>query len=112
VKNYKANPNQLTDLNSYTDGDGKLVRNVLPHTRSKPDFTTVPYLKLDDKIALQEIIPCSPTERIKLTVEYWDDDNNIYKTGDFYIPDIEYPYIDATDTDIIYDSIRFAFIEY
>ena len=112
MDSYKVSPNQLTDLDSYTDGNGELIRNVLPHTRGKPDFSIVPFINLAEKIAIQAIIPCSPTERIKLTVEFWDDDINAYRTGDFYIPDIEYPVYDASATDIIYKSIRVAFVEY
>jgi hypothetical protein len=31
---YKSNPDQQTDEDSYTDGDGILHRNVLSHLRS------------------------------------------------------------------------------
>ena len=48
---YKSNPNQLTDEDSYTDGNGELQRNILPHTRSKVVFST-PILHLEDKIEM------------------------------------------------------------
>ncbi|MDF2906843.1 MAG: hypothetical protein K0R34_2164 [Herbinix sp.] len=112
MDSYNSTPHQQSDIDSYEDGNGLLHRTVAPHTRSKPDFNTVPKLALAEKMALQEIIPTSATERIRLTVEYWDDDTNTYQTGDFYVPDITYPIHDAGATDIIYNSIRIAFIEY
>ncbi len=108
MDSYDSSPNQLMDDDSYTDGDGKLHRNVLPHTRSKLEFNTVPKLTLADKMAIQSFIPT----RVKLTVKYWNDESNTYKSGEFYVPDITFPIHDITATDIIYNSTRIAFIEY
>jgi len=109
---WNTNPDQIQDDDSFIDGDGVLDRDILPHTRSKIEFSTVPYLNLNEKMAMQEILPTSRTERIRVTAQYWNDDTNEYKTGYFYIPDINYPIYDTTDTDILYNSIRVALIEY
>lgn len=109
---YKIAPHQESDIDSYTDGNGLLHRNVAPHDRTKVDFSTINKLTLAEKQQIQAIIPTSKTRRVKLALEYWDDDTNTYMTGDFYAPPIEYPIHDADDTDIVYNSIRIAFIEY
>jgi hypothetical protein len=109
---YKPTPHQETDLDSYLDGDGYLDRSVLPHDRTKIEFNTIPYMTLSDKMEMQTLLPTSRKKRIKLTVEYWDDENNSYDIGDFYVPPIEYIINDASDTDIIYDSLRIALIQY
>lgn len=108
MDSYNSTPNQLIDDDSYTDGDGKLHRNVLSHTRSKIEFSTVPKLSLVDKMAIQAFIPV----RVKLTVEYWNEESNTYQIGELYVPDITYPIHDVTATNITYNSFRIAFIEY
>lgn len=112
MDSYESTPHQLTDLDSYIDGDGYLQRNVLPHARSKVSFSTCSKLTLQEKMEIQSIIPTSKTDRIRLHVEYWDDDTNTYQTGDFYVPDIKYPIHDANNDTIIYNSIIIEFIEY
>lgn len=107
TESYKTTPNQLQDLNSYRDADGALQRNVLPHTLSKIEFNTVP-MHLADKIELQRYI----TDRVKLEVEYWNDESNTYETDYFYVPDIDFEYYQVTEDDIWYKSFRIALIKY
>ena len=38
----------------------------------------------------------------KLTLTYWNDEDNIYKTGSFYIPDVTYPIKRIMGNDIVY----------
>lgn len=112
MDSYLPKPHQLTDLDSFVDADGYLNRNVMPHARSRIVFNTANKLTLDEKIEIQKILPTSKTGRIKLMLEYWSDDTNTYHTGDFYIPDIEYPMHDANSETIIYNSISIELIEY
>lgn len=107
AKSYKSTPNRQIDKDSYRDGDGILRRSILPHTATTIEFVT-PYLHLADKIALQAIIP----SRTKQTIEYWNDETNAYTTGDFYIPDIEYPIYRIDGNDILYSPITYQFIQY
>lgn len=104
---YNATPNQKQDEDSYQDGYGRLHRNVLPHTRSKIERTT-PFMHLDSKIDMQSYFP----DRVTMEVEYWNDETNTYTKGTFYVPDIQFPYYDASGTDIRYNPIRIALIEY
>ena len=107
IQTYKATPNQKQDDKSYQDITGQLHRNVLPHTRSKIDLTT-PYLWLKDKIEFQSFFP----DREAVQVTYWDDENNEYKSGKFYVPDIEYQVYRIDGDDMEYFPIRVALIEY
>lgn len=107
VNTYNSSPDQRTDQDSYTDGNGKLVRNILPHVRTKVTFNTVSELHLADKIVIQSLL-----KRDETTLTYWNDEKNEYVEGKFYIADPTYPINRITDNDIIYDSISFEIIEY
>lgn len=104
---YDATPNQKQDEDSYQDSSGELHRNILPHTRTKIEFNT-PFMHLADKKEMQSYFP----NRELMTIDYWNDEANQYETGKFYVPDIKFPYYDASDTDIRYNPIRVAIIEY
>lgn len=104
---YTATPDQKQDEDSYQDGYGILHRNVLPHTRTKIEWTT-PFMHLAEKIDMQSYF----LNRVTIAAEYWNDERNGYATGTFYVPDIQFPYYDASETDIRYNPIRIALIEY
>lgn len=107
LDSYNSSPDQRTDQDSYTDGNGELVRNILPHTRTKVTFNTIAGLHLADKIKIQELL-----KRDETTLTYWNDETNTYKTGRFYIADPTYTIKQITDDDIIYNAISFEIIEY
>ena len=50
----------------------------------------------------------------KYNVTYWDDEQNTYRTGVFYMPDVDYKIInvDEETKNILYNKMRFALIEY
>lgn len=109
AESYKSTPNQQTDQDDYTDGYGEFHRNILPHTSTKIEFNLKP-MGLAEKIEVQTyLIP-----REKMSVEYWNDEENKYKTGMFYIPSIQYPvrHIDRLNNDIEYAETRVALIEF
>lgn len=107
ANNYSCTPNQQSDKNTYTDDDGVLHRDILSHTATKIEFNTPP-IHLKDKIEFQKYFP----SRTKVELEYWNDETNDYETGTFYVPSISFAYYMITETDIIYNPIRVAFIEY
>ncbi|WP_167957969.1 DUF6711 family protein [Anaerosporobacter faecicola] len=82
---YKSNPDQQTDEDSYTDGDGKLHRNILSHLRSKIWIKTLE-LSETNKTHIQTVFP----SRTTVNITYWNDERNDYVSGDFYIPDIDW----------------------
>lgn len=82
---YKTNPNIRSDLDSYTDGQGVLHRNILPHLRNKIWLKTNE-LTYSEKLIIQSVFP----DRDVANVEFWNDETNSYQTGKFYIPDIDF----------------------
>lgn len=104
---YQVTPNQTQDVDSYVDGDGKLHRNVLPHRRTKFEFTT-PYIKEPDNRVIQALFP----DDLTINVEYWNPRKGIYETAVCYTPDTTFTVYDSDDTDILYSPLRIAFIEY
>ena len=106
---YKATPDQQTDVDDYTDGEGIFHRNVLPARATKIEFDIKP-VHLIDKIKIQAAFPT----RTEVSVEYWNDETNQYQTGKMYIPDITFePYMVYRELgDVLYNPIRIAVIEY
>ena len=114
ISTYQTTPSQRQDLDSYQDSKGNLHRTVVPHDRSKIVFKTIDDLKLAEKQEIQAFFNGAMTnarER-KVTLTYWNDEDNIYKTGSFYIPDVTYPIKRIMGNDIVYDSVEYHLIEY
>jgi hypothetical protein len=113
LDSWTSTPDQESEVDSYQDGDGILHRDgIMPHTRSLIEFDTIPFLRLDDKIVLQSIIHTSKESRVRMTIEYWNDNSNSYTTASVYSPPVAFPILDADANGIIYQSIHYKFIEY
>ena len=110
---YSSTPDQRMDSESERDNTGYLHRAVLPNGKTSITFSTH-ILSLDQKINMQHIISQGVTNftQRRCTVTFWDDETNSYRTSDFYMPDIKYQVMDATDTDILYNPITVELIEY
>lgn len=114
AESYVVSPNQRQDTDPFVDAYGVLDRTVLPHKRTKISFSTQDELSLIEKIELQKFFAAGTIDVVerKVTVEYWDDENNEYKTGTFYQPDYEYSVISYSYDDIRYSPIKVILIEY
>lgn len=114
-ESYKVTPDQNQDLNSTVDTTGNLHRYPLDHTRTKVEFN-MPVMTSDEMNTLISTISSywnKPTER-KVSMRYFDPLTNGYKTGSFYIPDIDFVMMNVDDANgiIKYQETRIAFIEY
>lgn len=114
-ESYKVTPDQNQDLNSTVDTTGNLHRYPLDHTRSKVEFN-MPIMTSDEMNTLVSTISSywnKPSER-KVSMRYFDPLTNGYKTGSFYIPDIDFVMMNVDDANgiIKYAETRIAFIEY
>ena len=110
---YKVTPQQMIDLDSYVAETGKLIRNVLDHTRSKIEFNT-PYITSTDWATLWGIISAgfiNTTER-NVKIRYYNPFTDGYRVGTCYVPDVEFTVRNIDNGVINYDGIRVAFIEY
>ena len=114
-ESYKVTPNQRMEVSANRATTGLLHRNTVSHTASKIDMDTPPLTNADVN-AIHTLLSSAYTDSLqrKLDLKYYDPSSDSYKTGTFYVPDIDYNIIRIeTGTNTIhYDSIRIAFIEY
>lgn len=114
-----STPDQITDLDTYTNGDGYLKRTVLPHTRSKWEANTSilfeenvdEFIRLLQKGFGVKDGKCNKEER-HLRLRYFNEWQHGYEAGHFYVPDITFSYKTLLNDKLVYQPIRFAFIEY
>lgn len=113
VQSYKVVPNRRQDLDSTRNANGVLQRTVLDHYASTVEFATIPM----DNIQMATFMSLlrskySIEKEKKIHLTYYCPDTDSYKSGDFYVPDIEFPIIYIDGTTIQYDSVTLEFIEY
>ena len=112
---YKATPNQREEIKAYRDENTRdLTRITAAGKKSKIIFATRDNLHLKDKIELQEFFYNAESDHNerKVNLQFWNDEENVYKTGDFYRPDIQFTIKKITDDDIIYNKVEIHLIEY
>ena len=111
---YQITPQQTIDLDSYRSENGNLLRNPVA-TKCKIEFNT-PLMTDSEWADVWRIIKAgfnNNTER-KLKLRYYDTLSATYKTGYFYVPDVQTTIrnIEEGPGVINYQEIRLAFIEY
>ena len=112
---YKATPNQREEIKAYRDENTRdLTRITAIGKKSKIIFNTRDNLHLKDKIKLQEFFTDAESDHNerKVLLEFWNDEENIYKQGYFYRPDIQFTIKKIEETDIIYSKVEIHLIEY
>lgn len=114
-ESYKVTPNRRQDLDPYRDGNGSLHRNTLSHTATTIEFQTKPMWNSEFEQMMSFIRNhYTNTQEKKLSITYYSPDINDYKTGNFYVPDVEMnmDLVDTTNNKIMYLSTTLEFIEY
>ena len=111
---YQITPQQTIDLDSYRSENGNLLRNPVA-TKCKIEFNT-PLMTDSEWADMWKIIKAgfnNNTER-KLKLRYYDTLSATYKTGYFYVPDVQTTIRNINEGAgvINYNEIRIAFIEY
>ena len=109
-KTYVAAPDQTQDLDSYRDANGLLHRNVLDHRATKLTFNT-PMLTNRQFRDLIGNIRANMTDIVakNVTLTYYDEWTDSYKTGDFYMPGtMEFTHFNKR----MYEPITITFIEF
>ena len=115
AESYSATPNQRMESEAKRDTTGVLHRTTVSHTATKIEINTIPMTNSEWKTFFKKITDAfTVAAERKLTLYYYDNDTDDYKSGTFYMPDIQYPIlrVDNEKNVIHYDSIRLAFIEY
>ena len=114
IGSYSITPNQRMESEAKRAVSGVLHRATVSHTASKIEINTPP-LTNAEVVAMMTLFSNAWSNALerKLTLYYYDMETDAYKTGDFYMPDIQFS-IDHIEPGnvIVYNSIRIAFIEY
>ena len=113
---YKVTPCQRLDLDTgLRDLTGKMHRNVVNHVVTKIEFELAS-MSSGELDSLMQTIRSRWIRWLErdVNLRYYDPENNVYRTGHFYMPDIPFDIrnIDETNNRINYNQIRLAFIEY
>lgn len=113
IPTFQVTPNQRTDLDTYRNGNNKLVREVSDHTITKIEFETgiLQDTKMTELIKILEDNYTVPIER-KLNVTYFDVTSGEYSTIEAYMPDYTPRLISLSPGVLYYNHMRLAFIEY
>lgn len=112
--NYKCTPYQRTEIETYRDDyTQELFRLTSLGLKTKID-AQIRRMWLKDKIKVQNLLKSGLVDKLqrKYEVEYWNDEDNDYITGYFYIPDTTFSILWAPRNDLLYDFLRLALIEY
>lgn len=114
VDSYETIPNAREEIKAYRDENTRnLTRVTASGHKTSLKFTVRP-LHLADKIKVQKFFTdneSNSTQR-KIQLQYWNDEDNVYKTAYFYRPDITFKIKQTTKNDIKYDSFDIDLIEY
>lgn len=112
---YKVTPDQRMEESAERDVSGVLHRVTVPNMPPKIEFNTPPCYN-SAVSALNAIFRAaySVSAERKLLVAFYDPEEDMYKTWECYMPDVQYPMrtIDVAAKTILYDPIRYAFIGY
>lgn len=115
IDSWESNPKAREEIKAYRDENTRdLTRITASGTKSKWSFTTMPYLHLADKMAIQDFFVRNESDHLarRITLEYWNDESNQYEVADFYRPDTQFKIYEITSNDIIYDEFKVTGVEY
>lgn len=114
-ESYSVTPNQRMEQSAKRVSTGVLHRVTASHTATKIEFET-PTMYNNELNTLVTMLNNAMSDRHqrKLTVTYFDPETNSHKTGECYMPDIQYKIlkVDVPNKRILYAPTRIAFIEY
>ena len=112
---YSSTPKQREEIKAYRDENTReLYRITAEGMKTKITFSTRANLHLADKTAIQKFFTDYETNSVqrKIRLSYWDDEQNVYNSGYFYRPNMEFKIVNITENDIIYSEMNFELIEY
>lgn len=117
-ESWDSTPNQREEIKAYRDDNTRdLTRVTASGMKSKFGFTTRENLTLEDKIEIQKfftdaMVDSEARKQRKVQLTFWNDEANDYKTGYFYIPNMDFPIKKVTNETIFYREMTFQFVEY
>lgn len=117
LESYKTTPNQREEIEAYRDDYTRnLTRITADGMKTSIEFSTLDGLTLEEKIEIQAFFSSAMinTQARKVILNYWNDEENTYKTSYFYLPDVQYTIskIDRESNTMTYKSISYKLVEY
>ena len=115
LETWDSTPNSREEIKAFRDENSRdLVRVTAAGKKSSFSFQTRSKLNLSQKQEVQAFFTNAESDHTqrKVELEFWNDEDNEYKTGYFYRPDISFPIYKITDDDIIYKEITIECVEY
>lgn len=112
---WSSTPNQREEIKAYRDDNTRnLTRVTAAGKKSVFSFKVRSNLHLSEKTEIQEFFTSAEIdhEQRKINLRFWDDENNVYRTGTFYRPNMQFPIVKITEDDIIYGELTIECIEY
>ena len=115
LKQYKDTSNQRIEVDAYRDLAMLLHRETSPNYKSSI-VLTIMELNLQEMNLLKNIIDSGITDAVerKATITYWNSEEMDYKTGVFYMPDIQKTihFVEENVFNMCYESFDIELIEY
>lgn len=115
LEGWDSTPNQREEIKAWRDDNTRdLFRITAEGTKTAVTFKVKANLHLADKMAIQEFFTRNESVALerKIELEYWNDEDNTYKTAYFYRPDIKFTIKKLTEDDIIYKEFTIDLVEY
>lgn len=112
---YDSLPNSREEIDAYRDDYTRdLTRITAKGTKSSITFNTLDGLDLNEKYLVQQFFAEAMTDTLqrRFHMEYWNDEDNKYDEGDFYVADVHYPIKEIRTDTIIYASVQYELVEY
>lgn len=112
---WDSNPNNREEVKAYRDENTRdLTRVTAAGKKSALQFQTRDNLHLIDKIAVQTFFTSAESDasQRKISLQYWNDEENTYKTGVFYRANTHFKIKKVTADDIVYQPVTIDLIEY
>lgn len=115
---YKITPNQREELKAYRDDNSRNLTRVTAAGKKTAVQFNLRAMWLEDMMAFQKWLGDGTEdtqeahEQRKIQLGFYDTEENVYKTGYFYVPNLEYSIIKITDVSIKYKEQQVKFIEY
>lgn len=112
---WKTTPNQREEIKAYRDENTRnLTRITASGKKSVFSFETRDNLTLADKMAIQSFFTSNESDasQRKISLTYWNDEENDYKQGEFYRPNITFQIKRVDGSDILYMKVKIELIEY
>jgi len=114
-KTWESTPNQREEIKAYREENTRdLHRFTADGEKSTLKFETRPSLHLADIEAIDSWLKDAEmkAKERKIEIEFWDDDNHMYRSIVCYRPNPKFKIIRIEDNDIVYDASTIEFIEY